>query len=783
LRAITIRRVRIRNILSHENSEVVFDRGLIAIVGPNGAGKSTIIDSIVYALLAGRRTSLRGSRKSDILRYGTSEGEIEVEMDVGGVRYVVKRIVRASGVDDAQLILLEGGRQRIVATGVDAVSKYVLNEIFGVPSAEAIRYTIVSRQDELTKLLDLRPAERKELILKLLGLQDLEKAREVLRPIIRYLDSVRGKLDEVSRALTRNEQKLKSIDTEIEKSLEELKCVESEVDKARALRDRLEVIRKYAFKYIELRDKARLLDELKSIEPEIEKLKALLEYEKYVRSIDIGEIRARFRDYSDIKKKIAELREELERIDANIDGVCKEVMDLGLAEQCDEDRVDEVVQSGLDSVRKKIAKLEGELKVLVDSREVVVDSSECPVCRRPLDEELRRSVLNDVEKRIRHLNLEIGKLRAVEQRLTKLLTLAKRLKLSRIEISSKIEDYVSRLEDLSKYVRSTLSELRNLKNELLSKQLSELSVCRNVENSVGFIQCVQDLMKNARGRYMALEERRREIYAKLEGIDRDAMLRSLDLLKGKLRELGVDPESLNIDDLEKRYREVLEELRRLETKAAALHQKVEDLKRAREELLKEIESLRRELEELRREAELLPIISYIHDRVLGRDGLLARELTKVARRVIQSYANAVLRNLGLDIALEITPDFEIVVKSGGNEISVRSVSGGEKTAIATALRMALAKAVMQRIPGFFVLDEPTAHLDSERRGILFDLIKRISETLPQVIVATHDLEVVERADHVIEVVKMGGKSIVRRLGSSDQNTLAPASTSPSTVRT
>ncbi len=771
MRTVMIRRVRLKNILSHESSEVVFDRGLTAIVGPNGAGKSTIIDAIVYALLAGRRSTIRGSRKSDILRYGSSEGEIEVEMEAGGLRYIVKRIIRASGADEAQLMLIEGGKHRILATGVDTVSRCILEEIFGVPSAEAIRYTIIARQDELTRLLDLRPAERKELILKLLGLQDLEKARDVLRPIIRYLDSVRGKLDEVSRILSRDEQKLKLIERDIEKAIEELKRAEHELDNVKKVREQLEVVRQHAFKYMELRDKARLLEELNALEPELSKLRTLLEYEKYVRSIDIGEVRARLRDYSEVKKRIAELREKLEGIDARIDG------------ECNEDNVDEVVQRALDSVRKRVARLEGELKVLMDSQSIIADSSECPVCRRPMDKELRSRVLKDMAERLGKLRSEIDKLRNVEGRLSKLLATARRLKLSRAELSSKIEEYVSRLEELAKYVRATLADLKKLRDELLSKQSEELAVCKNVGNTIEFVQCVQDLIKNARGRYMALEERRRRIYSSLEGIDRDSLVRNLTIVEGKLRELGMDPSTLSINDLERRYREVLEELRRLESRIAALRQRIDDLRKAREEVSKEIEERRRELEELRKEAEVLPIISYIHDKVLGRDGLLARELTKAARRVIRSYANAVLRSLGLDISIDITPDFDVVVRSGGNEISVRSVSGGEKTAIATALRMALAKAVMQRIPGFFVLDEPTAHLDSERREILFDLIKKISETLPQVIVATHDLEVIERADHVVEVVKIGGKSVVRKLSTEAQNTLAPGSTSPSTVRT
>jgi len=763
MRTVMLRKVRLRNILSHESSEIVFQPGLTAIVGPNGAGKSTIIDAIVYALLSGRRGAVRGSRKSDILRLGASEGEIEVELDVGGVRYVVRRVVRASGSDDAQLLYVDSGKSRIVASGVESVTRYILEEIFGVPSPEAIRYTIVSRQDELTKLLDLRPAERKDAILKLLGLQDLEKAREVLRPAIRNLESLKGRLDEVSRSIDRLQRKLREIDAESSKVLKELEKVSREVEDARREKEFLETVRDMAIKLFELREKARVISEIESVESEIETLRKLLEVERWVRAIDVGEARARLRDLAEAKRRIQQLRAEKEAVDAEIDGLCREISSLGFATSCSEENVDEVASLALESVRKSIARAEAELRVVRESKSVVHDSSECPVCRRPMDSALREAVLRELDKREVELSREVERLRAIESRLSRVYVAARRLRTRRLEMVSKIEELVTKLEELSRVARDVLSEAKKVR-ESLERELSDrVAPCLSAKNSIDFVQCVQDLVKNARGRFMALEERRRELYAKLEGIDRDFILRELKLLEGRLRDLGIDPDRLELSELEKKYRSLVEKVRALEARLSALKQRVSDLHRQRDEVSRELDELRAEHERLRKEIELLPVLIYIHDKVLGRDGVLARELTKVARKVVQNYANAVLRNLGLDLSIEITPDFDIVVRSGSGEINVKSVSGGEKTAIATALRMALAYAVMGRLPGFFILDEPTAHLDAERREILFDLIKRISQTLPQVIVATHDIEVIEKADRVIEVIKMGTRSVVRYL--------------------
>ncbi|MCS7118293.1 MAG: hypothetical protein NZ957_05870, partial [Thaumarchaeota archaeon] len=64
-------------------------------------------------------------------------------------------------------------------------------------------------------------------------------------------------------------------------------------------------------------------------------------------------------------------------------------------------------------------------------------------------------------------------------------------------------------------------------------------------------------------------------------------------------------------------------------------------------------------------------------------------------------------------------------------------------------------------------DEPTVHLDSERRRQLVRLLegfRRERGAVPQAIVVTHDREVEEVADQLVEVVREGGHSVVRASG-------------------
>lgn len=96
--AMLIRALRLLNIKSFGTGadglgvRLPFDRGLNRIAGPNGAGKSTVIEALGYACFdfnpaAGSRLDL----ETLLLRSGTKEGEIEVELETNEGTYFVKR--------------------------------------------------------------------------------------------------------------------------------------------------------------------------------------------------------------------------------------------------------------------------------------------------------------------------------------------------------------------------------------------------------------------------------------------------------------------------------------------------------------------------------------------------------------------------------------------------------------------------------------------------------------------------------------------------------------------
>jgi len=94
---------------------------------------------------------------------------------------------------------------------------------------------------------------------------------------------------------------------------------------------------------------------------------------------------------------------------------------------------------------------------------------------------------------------------------------------------------------------------------------------------------------------------------------------------------------------------------------------------------------------------------------------------------------------------------DIECYSASGMADVKSMSGGEGVAIALALRFAMARLMGKGMVDFIALDEPTTHLDEERRRSLVHLVTQFNSdekrtSLNQIIVITHDREIFEDSE-------------------------------------
>lgn len=72
------KKLRIKNIRSYKNEEIIFPEGSLLLAGNIGSGKSSILLAIEYALFGLQP----GQRGSALLRNNAPSGEVALEMEV-----------------------------------------------------------------------------------------------------------------------------------------------------------------------------------------------------------------------------------------------------------------------------------------------------------------------------------------------------------------------------------------------------------------------------------------------------------------------------------------------------------------------------------------------------------------------------------------------------------------------------------------------------------------------------------------------------------------------------
>ena len=141
----------------------------------------------------------------------------------------------------------------------------------------------------------------------------------------------------------------------------------------------------------------------------------------------------------------------------------------------------------------------------------------------------------------------------------------------------------------------------------------------------------------------------------------------------------------------------------------------------------------------------------------GKNGI-QKELRNNSRPVIQKNTKKFFDDFNFNYSdLTLDEDYNVVVRGPEGESSMSMVSGGEKIAIALALRLGITKSMAKGDLETILLDEPTIHLDDARRHELINLLKEMS-LLPQMIIVTHENQLESAADNLIKVEKENGIS-------------------------
>ena len=173
----------------------------------------------------------------------------------------------------------------------------------------------------------------------------------------------------------------------------------------------------------------------------------------------------------------------------------------------------------------------------------------------------------------------------------------------------------------------------------------------------------------------------------------------------------------------------------------------------------QIKTIQSVISELKIVKEFITNLDEIQTNVFSRDGPVATSLRSWALNAISAKSSEYLTLLNTKIQRislsEKTRDISITCYSKNEVLELESLSGGEKVSVALALRLGMASLLGASNLNLMILDEPTTHLDAERKKSLVGVLSQLSnisnaESRMQFLIITHDAEIFE--DSTVEQI-------------------------------
>lgn len=794
-----IKAIDLKNIRSHVSSSVEFKQGINVIIGNTGSGKSSILMAIEYALF-GDINEGRGWGKM-LLRRGASSGSISIDILDGDDKFTVKRgIKRISDSvrnDDSKNRIMKNGNDIDILNRSNDLNEYV-RRILGFSSEdplkifEAITYI---KQDELKELILDTTQKKQQYIDELLQIDKYEKTYEAMRDL---LSAFEREIDAFSAQKNAMQSEEKAIDIEnklvsVRESIAglkaELEILENKLSQRKKQQEELEkhvkVEREKNVKYESIVSRInekkeqiiRLNQQIENIKKDIEeKLKALERMPK----IDIDSLRREERELlSDIseKNKVAnEAYRRLSDLDAQYKGSKQRISQLndeieaikkelaGISEKISRDQ--EIINNrekylSIDEINGRIEQLNAYIEELEKEKENAVKSMVCPFCG---------SKLNDTAHISKEFDSRIDKLKSLikhysESKTNEMAVSLKQVNEELAVLSSRREDFSARVNKLSGE-RDTIN-LSSLESSLSDARKEYDNIMKQIDALNERKKIIDEELNNVEKQ----QEIRKEIdmlQARLDTLNSNITQSDQEIYKlsNELEMINFNPEELKSRELT--LNELVEEISEINAAIARNRREVE----VRESQIREYEDELKKLnEEIKKKKEIMEKLNHlvkIHDRLVS----LREDIRGIREYVRNKFLNEfrdVFRMRFYEIRSEadydvnIDNDYNVIISASNETLESKTLSGGEKTSVALAYRIALSSIISQ-LGGvskneLLIMDEPTSGLDKEDVNSLASSIVKISG-IKQIIIVTHDDTLKGIADRVIAVKKINGESVI-----------------------
>jgi len=784
--------LHLENFKRYNSYDIEFGEGFIGIIGKNGSGKSTIFEAILFGLYG----ELKNKGYKEIIRNANASQSdavvVELVFELDGAQHRIIREFRGKTLSaNAKLYKNE----ELTTSGVREVTSAIIK--LTKMSKDAFMHTLFASQKELTSLSTLKNEERKKMIRKLLGLEKIdfienslvEKSRELKREIDAFREVLiaEEELKNYQANIKENTQICTTLKKEVDsknitlnntrvKELElksELEIFVKTKETKQALQSEIE-LKKNSIT-AELTNQTKLTTELQELAKKEEELKSLGNIkESYANLQNALKEQDKLKEFhlkkEGILKEQTSLTEQWRKSKADIallKDECKEYELLLTNAKSTEDVLAQIelhVKSAQTKEREFLNIIAGEQRQIELTNEKIKSiqnlgkESACPTCTRPLLEEYDNvinslaSVVNNthqtkIKQSQRELEEVIKEKTAHEEQ--------KKLKHKELtELTNKISIIQSKQKDLQRADEHFKTvEQKGIQN----KQELEILAHYNYDEKVH-----DEIQTN----FTTLEPKHNlSISLEIE-LKRTPTLKSeLDATQKKITELTSTCSAkesefklINYDEAKHKAKEAqtieianlkevqTAEINALHVQIATIEGEIKTIQNAldkNEEQLKKVQTKRDDLKDYEKiKTALAEFKTKLNAKIAPRISSIASEM----------YAQI---TKGKYQHIEVSNDFDFFIYDEGKKYPIERYSGGEVDLANLVLRIAISKTLTELSGassiGFLAFDEVFGSQDESRRMEILEAFHTIKEQYRQIFLISHEMEIKEMFERVVEL--------------------------------
>ncbi len=797
-----IREIELKNIRSHEHTKIDLGSGTYLIEGDIGSGKSSILMAVEFALF-GNSTPKFYQR---LLRKGTTEAYVRIKFEHGGKSYEIYRSLKKKtdgGISKDKNYIIEDGVKKDLSSG-EIQQKFM--EVLGIPyssrakSLPIVTYAIYTPQEAMKSILTGRADERMEIIRKIFRLDYYDNAVRNAKIVSTELDKEIGKdegvKDQIDDNLKEKEELLGKLD-ELEARRRDLKARRDEIlmklESVKGELERMDRLREEHEKLDKERgiieETLRQLQKRKSeLEREIEELEALEERLKSLQS-DAERYESLQREEEGLSEEISKLN-DLRREISEKNGLLRTLQESISREKALRDEIEayereirklESRKADEGDVEKKLSKLQERIDGLNKrygayesrKREKEKELEEyrgltgvCPVCKRPLDEAHKKKLILSVQDEISRISGELSRMESERKELEKEM---KSMRAKERELRG-IERELARYDTALKKMREDLNDIENKKGliESVRKEIENIAVqVKPLKEKEERYRSIKEEMKKLSEKYReyhgikARVARMDEVRKKLEAVVMDSESKHNDLESVKLRLSGLNYDAGAHARVREKWNKLSAEIAETNTNLKNVEGEITE----KRDKVRKIEMKVTELEHRLKIAERKEsVLNWIGEKFVKQ----VQEIEKMRLNAINDAFRVLFEKWFYELMGEgdysatINDAFSPELRYEGYTMPVETLSGGERTSVALAYRLALNAIVKRALSmegSLLILDEPTDGFSKDQLYKLKDILDKMETE--QVIIVSHENELRNLADTIVRVEKINGRSEVR----------------------